>query len=75
MANKEDWNETLIDKKVRYLIEVNGQIFVIESVPARVNVETGENHFSPETVKRLQKIVREQRSAVRTIQTSVFEFA
>lgn len=75
MANKEDWNETLVDKKVSYQIAVNGRLFVIENVPARVNVETGENHFSPETVERLQKIVREQRSPVRTIQTSVYEFA
>ncbi len=75
MANKADWNETLVDKKVTYHIEVDGRLFVIENVPARVNVETGENHFSPETVERLRKIVRERRSPVRTIQTPVYEFA
>ena len=75
MTDKTDWNETLVDKKVTYHIEVNGRLFVIENVPARVNIETGENHFLPETVERLQKIVREQRSPVRTIQTPVYEFA
>lgn len=75
MANKADWNETLVDKKVTYHIEVDGRLFVIENVPARVNVETGENHFSPETVERLRTIVRERRSPVRTIQTPVYEFA
>ncbi len=75
MANKADWNETLVEKKVTYHIEVDGRLFVIENVPARVNVETGENHFSPETVERLRKIVRERRSPVRTIQTPVYEFA
>ena len=75
MADKADWNETLVDKKVTYHIEVNGRLFVIENVPARVNIETGENHFSPETVERLRKIVRERRSPVRTIQTPVYEFA
>ena len=75
MADQTDWNETLVDKKVTYHIEVNGRLFVIENVPARVNVETGENHFSPETVERLQKIVRERRSPVRTIRTPVYEFA
>ena len=74
MANKADWNETLVEKKVTYHIEVDGRLFVIENVPARVNVETGENHFSPETVERLRKIVRERRSPVRTIQTPVYEF-
>ena len=75
MANRVDWNETLVEKRVTYHIEVNGRLFVIENVPARVNVETGENHFSPETVERLRKIVHERRSPVRTIQTPVYEFA
>lgn len=65
----------MVDKKVTYHIEVNGRLFVIENVPARVNVETGENHFSSETVERLRLIVRERRSPVRTIQTPVYEFA
>ena len=75
MTDETDWNETLVDKKITYHIEVNGRIFVIENVPARVNVETGENHFLPETVERLHKIVRERRSPVRTIRAPVYEFA
>lgn len=74
MANKASWNETLVDKKVTYHIEVDGRLIVIENVPARVNVETGENHFSPKTVERLRKIVRERRSPVHTIQTPVYEY-
>ena len=75
MANKMEWNETLVERKVTYHIEFNGRFFVIENVPARVNVETGEKHFSPETVERLRKIVRERRNPVRTIQTPVYKFA
>ena len=66
---------TLVDERVTYHIEINERFFVIENVPVCVNVETGERHFSPETVKRLRKIVRGRRSTVRTIQTSVYEFA
>ena len=75
LTNKADRIEILVNKKVSYQIAVNGRLFVIENVPARVNVETRENHFSPETVERLRKIVRGRRSPVRTIQTSVYEFA
>lgn len=75
MASSADWNETLVDRKVTYHIEFQGRLFVIENVPARVNVETGENHFSPDTVERLRHIVRERRRPVRTIQTRVYEFA
>ena len=66
---------TLVDERVTYHIEVKGRTFVIGNVPARVNVETGERHFSPETVDRLRKIVRGRRSPVGTIHTSVYEFA
>ena len=32
----------LVETRVTYTIELNGQIFMIENVPARVNEETGE---------------------------------
>ena len=32
----------LIEKNVTYHIEFDGRLFLIENVPARVNVETGE---------------------------------
>ena len=57
MSEDTAWNETLVEKKVTYHIELDGRLFLIENVPARVNVETGEKHFSPETVERLQQVV------------------
>ena len=75
MPDNEVWNETLIEKNVTYSIEVNGQFFLIENVPARVNVETGEKYFSPETVERLQLAVWEQCQPVRIIETPVYEYA
>jgi hypothetical protein len=53
-------DENLIDQKVTYTLEINGKLFVIKSVPARVNVETGKPFFSPKTVDRLQQIVWNQ---------------
>lgn len=52
-----DEQETLVEKKVTYTLELNGQIFMIENVPARVNEETGEQFFSPSTVEHLQQII------------------
>ena len=69
------WNETLIEKNVTYPIEFDGRLFLIENVPARVNAETGERHFSPETVERLQQTVWDQCQPVRTIETPVYEYA
>ena len=74
MADAPGWNETLVHRTVTYHVEIDGRLPVIGNVPARVNVETGENHFSPETVERLHRIVRERPSAVGTIQTPVYEF-
>lgn len=36
------WNETLVEQSVSYHIEVDGQRLLVENVPAKVNVETGE---------------------------------
>ena len=41
-----------------YLAEVDGRIIVIEGVPARVSLLTGERLYAPETVERIQAIVR-----------------
>ena len=35
----------LVERTVTYTSEVNGKLFVIENVPARVDVETGEQFF------------------------------
>ncbi len=75
MPGDRAWNETLVEKKVTYYIEFEGRLYLIANVPARVNVETGEKHFSPETVERLQQVVWEQCRPVRTIETPVYEFA
>ena len=69
MPEDRAWKETLNRKNVTYHIEFDGRLFLIENVPARVNVETGEKHFSPETVERLQQAV------CRTIETPVYEYA
>jgi len=69
------FEERLVERLVTYSVEVSGQLVVIENVPARVNDETGERFFSPDTVERVQQIVREQRSPSRLIQTPVFDFA
>jgi YgiT-type zinc finger domain-containing protein len=68
-------NERLVEQKVNYTLEVEGQLIVIENVPARVNVETGEQLFSPDTVERLQKMVWEPKQPKRVIQVPVYEFA
>ncbi len=55
MAN--DWDEVLVAREVTYTLEVNGKLFVIENVPARVNLNTGEQFFAPDIVERLQQII------------------
>ena len=74
MAEDSTWNETLVEEEVTYHIEFDGRLFLIEHVPARVNVETGEKHFSPETVGRLQRVVSERCRPDRTIETLVYEY-
>ncbi|MCH8525756.1 MAG: YgiT-type zinc finger protein [Kiritimatiellae bacterium] len=67
--------ETMIETKVTYTLEINGSLYVIEHVPARVCKETGEQYFSPETVDRIQSIVLGNQPPDKMIQTPVYEYA
>ena len=67
--------ENFVEQKVIYTLLKDGKFFIIEHVPARGNVETEEQFFSPQTVERLQRIIWGERQPVRFIQTPVFEFA
>lgn len=79
MANEQRstaWQEeALVEQKVTYTLQMSGKLFVVENVPARVNVETGEQFFSPETVERLQRLIQSQAKPVRIIETPVFDYA
>jgi YgiT-type zinc finger domain-containing protein len=67
--------ENLVEQRVTYTLEVSGKLFVVENVPARVDQETGEQFFSPETVERLQEIIHGQEKPVRVVETPVFDYA
>lgn len=67
--------ETFVEQKVTYVLEQGGRVVIVQHVPARVCVETGERFFAPDIVERLQHIVWEQRKPARVVETPVFEFA
>ncbi len=68
-------DEQMKDQQVTYTLEKDGKFYIIENVPARVSVVTGEQFFAPSTVDRLQKIVLSSQKPKRTIETPIFEFA
>ena len=68
-------NEVLTEQTVTYHIEIEERLLLVENVPARVNIETGERHFSPETVERLQQAVWGRCRPVRVIETPVFKYS
>jgi len=67
--------ETFVPQKVTYTIEVEGKLTVIERVPARVCLETGEQLFSAETVERIQQLIFSKQKPTRMMEVPVFEFA
>lgn len=74
MTNPFD-HEKLVEKLVTYTLLKDGKFYIIENVPARVNVETGEQLFSPETIEQLQKIIWEKQEPARQLLTPVYQFA
>jgi len=67
--------ETLVEKKVTYTLELNGQVFMIENVPARMNEETGEQFFSPSTVEHLQQIILSGQQPDHFTEVPVYNYA
>jgi YgiT-type zinc finger domain-containing protein len=67
--------ETMVESEVTYTVEVAGKFYIIEHVPARVCKETGEQFFSPDTVERIQALLRSNRQPDKMIQTPVYEFS
>jgi len=67
--------ETFREEKVTYTVEVDGKLVVVENVPARVCVETGEKLFSLETAERLQQLIWGKNKPKRYVETPVYEFA
>ena len=70
-ANSRDAIE---NRRVTYTLEMDGKFYIVENVPARVCVETGEQFFAPETAEKLQSLIWEQQQPKRTVETPVYEF-
>ncbi len=68
-------HEEFSEQEVTYITEVDGRVIIIEGVPARVSLSTGERLYSPETVERIQAIIWGQNPPVRTISAPVYEFS
>jgi len=69
------WKETFDERLVTHTQEAGVKLIIIEHAPARVCRETGEQLFSPKTVRRIQAIIRGQLRPARMIETPVYEFA
>lgn len=40
-----NFNETMVEQKVTYTLQLDDKLIIIENVPARVCLESGENSF------------------------------
>ncbi|MGA7501196.1 MAG: hypothetical protein WBX00_31065 [Isosphaeraceae bacterium] len=67
--------EEFSEQEVTYITEVDERVIIIERVPARVSLTTGERLYSPETVERIQAIIWGQSLPARTVSTPVYEFS
>ena len=67
--------ETMVEAEVTYTLEQGGRFLLIEHVPARVCLETGEQFFAPQTVERIHSLVRGSGKPARLIETPVYDYA
>lgn len=66
--------DRLVDRRVTYTLEVDGKLYVVENVPARVDEETGEQFFAPRTVERLRETILSEERPDKVVETSVYEY-
>lgn len=66
--------ETMIETEVTYTLAVGERFYIVEHVPARVCQETGEQFFSPQTVERIQALIKGGKKPARVVETPVYEF-
>jgi hypothetical protein len=68
--------EHLAERKVTYTLQMEGHLYIVENVPARVDIETGEQIFAPETVEHLRgTILGEAQKPKRFDHTPVYEYS
>ena len=65
----------LMERRVTYTLEHNGQFYVVENVPARVDEEAGEQFFAPATVERLQRVILGKGKPNRVVETPVYTYS
>ncbi len=75
MEHDPDCQEVSVERRVTYTLELDGRFVVVENVPARVNLDTGEQFFAPQTVERLQRMIRGGEPPIRVLETPVYQFA
>jgi YgiT-type zinc finger domain-containing protein len=66
--------EDFVEQRVRYSIDLGDRFVVVENVPARVSVRSGEQFFSPETTERLWRIVHGGGPPTRVMEATVYEY-
>ncbi len=66
--------ETYMETTVDYTVTLNGRVYLVENVPARVCVETGESFFAPETVEHIHALIEGKAAPVKTIETPVYSY-
>lgn len=58
-----------------FVVRQDGEVIVVENVPAWVCEVCGEKAFDAGVVQRLQETIREKKGPARTEQAQVFDFA
>ena len=75
MTHSVNRHEVIIERRVTYTLEMDGRFLLVENVPARVNLESGEQLFAPQTVERLQQMIHGGEEPIRVVETPVYQFA
>ena len=63
------------EQLIRYVQEYDGQVVIIENVPAHVCAQCGEKLIRPEVAEKIQRLVWERPSPKRSATVPVYDLA
>ncbi|CAN5455290.1 hypothetical protein BH23BAC3_BH23BAC3_24350 [soil metagenome] len=69
------YEETLTKRLVTNSIEPDGKFYIVVNVPARVNEETGEQYFAPNTMEKLQQKIRGNARPKKNVETTAIDYS
>ncbi len=68
-------NQNFEIKNVDHVFNIEGKLYFVKNIPAKVCTRCEEEYFTPQTYSKVYDLIYNNESKLETIETDVFEYA